>query len=135
MLDIVHILIRGLLSAGKEGLVLLVFALLPLRGGSSSVSLGVKLLHLGLSSLRNHLFGFLLLSYQLLVVDQILLCLDSGAVFDPGQLIFADDNGIVLAFLLSLTSDLPQLVHGDNTGLSSNVASSLLATEQSVVDG
>jgi len=72
--------------------------------------------HLFLLSLRLSEGGSFLLVSQSLFLQELIFSFDSGCILNSIQVIFCDDDCIVLVVFLGLLSDGSQLVHGDESG-------------------
>lgn len=115
VLHIVKVVIHFLLSAGQQSLILLGLHLRELTGSLSLGTSSIELLHLCLAGLRLGESSRLLLLEKLLLLDQLVLSLDSCCVSDTVKVILTEDDGIILFVLLDFASDATELLEGDDT--------------------
>ena len=120
VLHIVEVIVHLLLGAGQESLVLGIFRLLVVAGGLLSGTPGIELLHFSLAGLRLSESSRLLLLKELLLLDHLILGLDSSCVSDAIKVALRDNDGVILVFRLDFASDATQLIKGDDTLRGSN---------------
>ena len=108
--DIVEVLIKLLLSLGKESLCLLSLIDLPVGRLNFGGSLGIHFEHFGLSCLRLCHSGLFLFLKKLLFLDSLLLGFDGGSLSNSVHIGLRDDNGICLIVFLSVLSNPSELV-------------------------
>lgn len=120
MLNIVKVIVHLLLSAGQKGLVLRVLHLRVVARGLLMGTPGIELLHLSLTGLRLSESSRLLLLKERLLLDQLILGLDSSCVSDAIKVVLRDDDSVIFVFLLDFASDATQFLKRDNTLRGSN---------------
>ena len=140
VLHIIKVIVHLLLSAGQQSLVLRVLHPLEFTRRLLSGTFGIELLHFGLAGLGLSHSSRLLLLKQLLLLNHLILSLDSSCVPDAIKVVFTEDDGIVLVVLLDFASDTTQLLKRDDTlrgshgGTSGNVAFLSAITEKGLID-